>query len=382
MRRLFIASVTAVLIAIVAALPVLAQGAAGGRCAERFPDTEFDRTAMAGSVAIHGSGIPEGILERYARDWGVLVDWVQEEMGGLDEDVAVCIFEDDIPIDAQALGWSEGQALRAAAFGDEGLLLLSNWFVAAVPDAGYNGLLHLAQYRVSDGEYPEPFGNDVKGWYRNRLDGSVEVVHNFYVRQNTGLSEPWAPFPWTVGRMVDPLLWNPEFDYGGGGDFTNFAVAHGGTEVLSDPLQAELEELDEEWRQSLFDESGAIPGGSRGWITGLIVSVGVVSLGILMAWWNRRQKRVMEERLRDMAWLEEQSRIAHEEEAVKTSVSAGSSRRDSRVGRGRARSIGRDRDDRDGSPSGGAVRSPGDRVSRRGEPGDDLFRHPDFDDDG
>jgi hypothetical protein len=352
-----------------------------GRCAELFPDVEFDHSTTAGPVGVYGYQVPEGILDRYGRDFSELVSWIQDEMGGLDESVAVCIFEDEIPLDAQALGWPEGQALRAVAFGEEGIVVLSNWFPVNVPDAGYNGLIHVAQHRVSDGAYPEPFGADVKGWYRNRLDRSVESVHNFYVRQNSGLAEPWPPFPWAVGRMVDPILWNPEFGYGGGGDFANFAVANGPAGLLSDPATADLDDLDEQWRQALFDESGAIPGGSRGWLTGLSVTLAVLGLGVFMPWWNRRQKKKFEERMRDLPWLEEQSRLAREREAVRTSIAPGGRSGDTRVGRGGAPPVG-DGDHRDRAPSGSAVGSDRDHVTPASESGDDIFRHPGFDDQG
>lgn len=382
MRRISIVFGLLLLATVLLAVPVGAQ-VDGGRCAEAFPDSEFDHSTTAATVDVYGSGVPEGILDRYGRDFAVLVDWVNAEMGGLEEGVVVCMFEDRLPLDAQAIGWPEGQLLRAVAFGEEGMVVLSNWLPQHVPDAGYNGLLHVAQYQVSDGSYPEPFGNEVKGWYRNRLDRSVEVVHNFLVRQSSGLAEPLPSNPgiWVSGRMFDPILWNPEFGWGGGGDFANYAVANAGTDLLADPTAADLDTLDEEWKQQLFDESGAIPGGTKGWITGLVISVGIVVLGILMALWSRRQKRIIEQRLRDLPWLEEQARQAREREAVRTSVATGGRSGDPRVGRSRSRAPG-DGDDGDGSPAGSPVGSRGDGVSRRRQSGDDLFRHPGFDDEG
>lgn len=348
------------------------------RCAQRFPDSTFETSATAGTVAVHGSGLPETLLERYANDFTPLVEMVQEEMGGLDGDVAVCIFSDRIPLDAQALGWPEGQFLRAAAFGEERLVVLSSWLIGQVPDAGRNGLLHIAQYQISDGSYPEPFGNDVKGWYRNRIDNSVEIVHGFFVRQNIGLAEPWQPFPWTVGQMVDPLLWNPEFGYGGAGDFSNYAVTVGGTGLLADPFSFDLPQLDEAWRQSLFDESGSVPGGSKGWLVGLGVAAGLVLLGIAMAWWGRRQRKIMERKMRDLGWMNPADEDA-DEALVRTSVAVGEGGRDPGVGRRRSDSRSVDGDDGDGSPSGSQRRSRSDRVTRRRKSGDDRFRHPGFD---
>jgi len=358
-----------------------AQSGTGGRCAERFPESTFETSASNGPVDVHGSGIGEALADRYAREWGELAALVQDEMGGLDDGVTVCVFEDTLPLDATALGWPEGQALRAAAFGDERLVVISSWLIAEAPDAGRNGVLHVAQYQVSDGSYPQPFADDVKGWYRNRIDRTVEVVHNAFVRQNTGLAEPWPPFPWTTAQMVDPLVWNPEFGYGGAGDFTNYAVATAGSGVLSDPSESELGELDDGWRQALFDESGAIPGGSKGWIVGLVGAIALVALGVGLAMWDRRQRRRFEAQLRDLDFLEEKAREARAAEAVRTSVATRSSGRDSRVGRGRHRSARVTDDDRDRTPAGGAVRTGDDGVAPRGESGDDRFRHPEFDGD-
>lgn len=372
-------TVTVVVWGILLAAPAAAQ-VDSGPCVARFPNATFEVEAAAGPVAVYGSGVIQPLLDRYASDWGELVVLVQAEMGGLGGGVAVCVFDDLIPLDAQALGWPEGHFLRAAAFGEEQLVVVSSWLIAETPDAGRNGLLHVAQYQVSGGDYPEPFGNEVKGWYRNRVDRTVEVVHNALVRQNTGLSEPWQPFPWTVGQMVDPLLWNPEVGYGGAGDFANYAVTNGGNVVLSDPLGADLGSLDESWRQSLFNESGAILGGSRGWILGLLFAIGVVLLGVAVALWNRRQKRILEQRMRDLEWLEQQA-IEVERAAVRPSIAVGGGRRDSGVAGTGPQPTRVDGDDADGAPADGGVRSRRNRVPRRSKAGNDLFRHPGFDED-
>jgi len=381
MHRHFSLVVTAVLTgSLLVAAPASAQDG-GGRCSERLPDAVFDTEADAGPVTVYGSGVSQPLLDRYAADWGELVDLLQSEMGGLDGGVAVCVFDDKLPIDAEALGWPRNQQLRAIAFGDEMLVVVSSWLIAEAPDAGRNGLLHIAQYQVSGGTYPEPFGNEVKGWYRNRVDRTVEIVHNGFVRQNSGLAEPWGSFPWTVGAMVDPLLWNPELGYGGGGDFANFAVTTAGNGVLSDPLASNLGSLDERWRQTLFDESGAIPGGSKGWMLGLYLTIALLGFGVFTAWWTHRQKRLLEEKMQDVVWLDQMSREAHEREAVRTSVAVGDRRRNTRVRRRSADPGGVDGDDGDGSPTGSERGPRRDGVSRRAKSADDPFRHPGFDGD-
>lgn len=379
-RRNTVMLMVALVGSLLAAPPALAQ-TSGGRCSERFSESVFETEADAGPVKVYGSGLTQTLLDRYAEDWRQLIELVQEEMGGLDGGVVVCVFDDRLPLDAEALGWPRNQFLRAIAFGEEQLVVVSSWLIGETPDAGRNGLLHVAQYQISGGAFPEPFGNEVKGWYRNRVDRTVEVVHNVFVRQNSGLAEPWQPFPWTVGQMVDPLLWNPEFGYGGGGDFANFAVTTAGNGVLSNPLGLGLGELDENWRQTLFDESGAVLGGSRGWMLGLSLAIGLLMLGVLMGWWGRRQKRMIEAKMRDLEWLEEMSREARQRETVRTSIAGRVGRRDARVRRRGPDSEGVDGDDGDGSPAGGEGRTDRNRMSGRRESGDDRFRHPGFDQD-
>ena len=379
-RRISTVIVVALVAPLLGGVPALAQ-VDGGRCAERFPGAVFDTVADAGPVRVHGSGITQPLLDRYASDWGELIEMVQAEMGGLDGGVAACVFEDQIPLDAQALGWPDNHLLRAVAFGDERLVVVSSWLIGAALDAGRNGLLHVAQYQVSQGNYPEPFGNEVKGWYRNRVDRTVEVVHNSFVRQNSGLSEPWPPFPWTVGRMVDPLLWNPEFGYGGGGDFANYAITTTGNAVLSNPLESDLATVDEDWRQTLFDESGAVLGGSKGWMLGLFLAIGLVLLGVFTAWLARHQRLRIEAKMLDVEWLEQMSREAKEREVVRTSIALGGRSRDTRVRRRRSGSGGVNGNDGDRSPSGGAGRTRDDRMPRNSKSIDDRFQHPGFDGD-
>ena len=109
MHRHFSLVVTAVLTgSLLVAAPASAQDG-GGRCSERLPDAVFDTEADAGPVKVYGSGVSQPLLDRYAADWGELVDLLQSEMGGLDGGVAVCVFDDKLPIDAEALGWPRNQ---------------------------------------------------------------------------------------------------------------------------------------------------------------------------------------------------------------------------------------------------------------------------------
>lgn len=363
------------------AVPTSGGNAAGpvSRCAGRFPAATFDTTAEAGPVMVHGSGISQAMTDRFADDFGDLVDPLQQEMGGL-EGTAVCIFDDTLPLDGDALDWPSSQRLRAVAFGEEKLVVLSAWLIGTVPEGGHNGLLHVAQWQASAGDYPEPFGNDVKGWYRNRLDGTVEAMHTLFVRQS--VAEPLAMIPWSAGEMTDPLVWNPEFGYGGGGDFTNFVVAREGVSILTAPSEADLVDLDRQWRAQLSDEAGNPEGGTRGWVIGLVAVVGVVILAVLMALWARYTRKRIERELREAATRE--SREPVEEEPALVRPSAGPVRRGGRNPRVRdgAAHGSVDRDQRDRSPAGGARRADGDRMAERRQSGDDIFRHPGFDGDG
>ena len=206
----------------VPAPPAAAQGAVG--CQGLFPDTEFDTRAEAGPVVVYGSGIHPDMTARFAGEYANVVAWVEADIASL-AGAEVCLFEDKIPLDAQALGWPEGVYLRAAAFGEQGLVALSALNVGVVGDAGKAGLIHIALWRASGGTYPQPFGDDVMGWYLGRDAGATEAIHSLYLRQQIGLREPWPPFPWTVSKISDPILWHPDFGRGGSGDFTAYVAA-------------------------------------------------------------------------------------------------------------------------------------------------------------
>jgi hypothetical protein len=356
-------------------------------CEARF-DASFETSVEVGPVTLRGSGLNPELTERFADDFAPLVALLDEELGTLDG-VEVCIFEDRIPVDAQALGWPEGQSLRAISFGDDRLVALSSWLIGRVPDAGRVGLIHVALWQASDGTYPQGFADDVMGWYRARLDGSLGAIHSVYLRYQIGLTEPWPPSPWTVSTIRDPILWNPEVPYGGAGDFTDFVVEQEGSAFLSDPDPAEIVRLDEAWRQALFDESGAIPGGSRGWITGVVLVGAILAAAIALAVGDRIYRKRAERQMREqalnpqMVWpAQEPGEDDGQDALVRPSLGSRRRRGDARVGGRQTQPRGVKGDHRDRAPSGGKVGTDRDPVSPGDESGHDLFRHPGLDDDG
>jgi hypothetical protein len=378
MRRLLPAILAAcIVIGASFAAPAHAQEAVG--CQGRFPDTAFGTSAAAGPVIVRGSGISAAITERIAGDLSSTAEAVQDEIGGLDG-VEVCVFPDRLPLDGTALGWPEGQSLRAVAFGDDGLIVLSSWLVGTLRDAAIVGVVHVAEWRASAGSYPEPFGSEVMGYYLGVANDTLASVHNSYVRANIGQKEPWPPIPWAAGRMIDPLLWNPEYGHGGAGDFGSFAHRVGGPEVFADPDPARLAELDEAWRNGLFEESGAVRGGSTGWIGGLIALIVALVAGGTLAYLNRLSKRRAEQALREAALAERDAEPDAEPDAgpVTTSVVSGVGRRDPRVGGGPPGAVRGDRDHGDRSPARGPRGSGAHQVPPAPQSDDDAFRHPSF----
>jgi hypothetical protein len=376
MRRLVPAILTACVV-IGAPITVSARAQQTVGCAARFPGAVFDSAAPAGPVTVRGSGINIALTERIAADLRGTAEAVGSEIGGLDG-VEVCVFADRLPLDGAELGWPEGQSLRAAAFGDEGLVVLSSWLVGTVPDAAIVGVVHLAEWRTSGGTYPEPFGSEVMGYYAGLANDTLEQVHNAYVRANTGQREPWPAIPWTAGRMVDPLLWNPELGHGGAGDFGSYAHRIDGPQIFANPDPIRLAELDEGWRNALFDESGSIRGGSKGWIGGLIALIVVLAAGVTLAYLNRLSKRRAEEALREAALTARRAELEAAAEAgpVTTSVVSSVGRRDPRVRSGSAGAVARDRDEREGSPARGPRRARAQDVTPASQADDDIFRHP------
>ena len=352
---------TSHLVALGLAAVLLAPAAGAGpvtRCAERFPESPWETSAAAGPVMVHGSGLTQPVTDRFADDFEELVVLIQEDMGVLDG-TAVCLFEDTLPLEGVDYGWPPSLEMRAIAFGEEKMVVLSTWLIGLVPDAGHHGLLHVAQWQATNGPYPEPFGEDMKGWYRNRLDGTVEATHSFFVRLSIG--DPFPEIPWTAGQSADPMVWNAEIGYGGGGDFTNFAVSEAGTSVLTDPYAADMATLDEQWRTQLSDEAGNQAGGTKGWVVGLLAISGLLVVTIAMVVLNRYTRRKIERELREAVQRDRLAREQAEEEALvrPSTVSVTGGGGHSRVGGGASRRP-VDGDDRDRPPSGGGRRSDGD----------------------
>ena len=129
-------------------------------CAAVFPATAFDTSAAAGSVMVRGAGVTVEMTERFAGEFLQVVEWLEAEVSSL-AGVEVCLFADEVDLDAEALGWYPGLPLRAVAFGQEGVVAASAWLPRYLSDAGAVGLIHIALWRASGGAYPQPFGDDV-----------------------------------------------------------------------------------------------------------------------------------------------------------------------------------------------------------------------------
>lgn len=353
-------------------------------CAAVFPATTFDTTAASGPVVVRGAGVTQEMTDRFAGEFSQIVELLEADIASL-EGVEVCLFIDEMDIDAVALGWYPGLPLRAIAFGQQGVVALSAWMTRYVEDAGVAGLIHVALWRASGGSYPQPFGDDVVGWYLGRLAGTTEAIHSLYLRQQIGLREPWPPFPWSVSTLSDPLLWKPEYGYGGAGDFTDYVTGVEGAGYLSAPDLDRLAVLDEGWRQALFDDSGAIPGGSKGWIAGVVAAVVLLGAAIAFAWLGRVSRLRAEEALRQLAVAPVPAtpavRDPGEGVAVRPSVGGRAGRRHAGVGGADAGPVGRDRNDRHRSPGSGEGGARDKGVAQPAKPGDEIFRHPGFHED-
>ena len=392
MKRFTLLFVIALLLVSVLAPPVAARQEAIG-CSGLFPEVEFASSAAVGPVTVHGADLNQATTERFGNDFSDTITAIDAAMPGALDGVEVCIFSDRLPLDDEALGWPIGVVLRAAAFRSHGVIVLSSWQPALVASAGQIGLAHTAQWRLGEGSYPATFGIEVAGWYVSLANNQLERWKNLYLRQMIGETEPWPPIGWELGVLPDLLLWNPESGMasidgvlrtrlGGAGVFAEFAVA-ADPQILADPDPVRLQALDEAWRNDLFDRSGAVRGGSRGWVTGAIVG-GLILLAAIGLFWQGRVYRIrLERQLRSLATNPPvpPEPAPESEAAVRPSLGRGVRRRDSRIGRGVPRAVGIDDDDRDGAPARGIIGRLRHRVAARPEPTDDAFRHPGFDGD-
>jgi hypothetical protein len=268
--------------------PVGAQPAASG-CSALFPDQEWDLTVDLGPTLLYLSGLPDGIVDRYARELAEASQLIQSEIGGL-EDVEICIFDDQLPLDSVALGWPEGQFLRAASFGEERAVVLSAWTIGLVKPAGILGLAHQAEGGSADGAYPEPLGGAVRAWYMSRLTDRLERHHNVMRYANLIQSIP-EEIPWTSGSIDELMLWNPEFQESAIGDFTQFVVDRAGLEALIDPDETQLQEIQTEWQRQLLIEARGTDRPTTGWIVGGAIIIALLVLALVIVVVNRKRTR-------------------------------------------------------------------------------------------
>ncbi len=249
-------------------------------CEGMFPDVEWTSVHAAFPVTIRAEGVTRGLADRYTNDLRAGIDLIQPELGGLD-DVEVCLFADELPLDSIALGWPVGQRLRAASFAPEGVVVLSAWNIGLVKPAGILGLAHQALWQRSDGTYPEPLGGAVAQWYVARVTNRLERYHSNMRFAN--LVEPFDPIPWTAGTVESLMLWNPEFQESAIGDFVDFAVQNNGIEVIRSPDATTLEVIQAEWQRRLLIEARGSDEPTRGWIFGAAIVAGSILLAAALA---------------------------------------------------------------------------------------------------
>lgn len=238
-------------------------------------------------VVVRGSGVSLALAERVANAIDPWVARAADELAPLDG-AEICLFPNEMPIDAQALGWDPVRVLRAAAFGPEQALFLSTLQASELEPAAVMGVTYLAQWRV-DPAYPEPLGTAVRQFYRSGHEG--EVDRNRDVMSFAHLTERFDPIPWTEGAIQPVLLWNIESQTSPIGDFAAYVVEQGEQGLFTAPDAERLMALDESWRGFLLDEAR---GGeaTSGWLVGLAFIAGAISLtvGIVVArWWRGRR---------------------------------------------------------------------------------------------
>ncbi len=255
--------------------------AAANGCEAMFPEATFENSAPIGAATLHTSELADTVAARVADDLRRAAELIAGDLPGL-AGVEVCVFADELPLDAQALGWPEGQRLRAVSFGPERVVALSAWQLRLLADAGVLGLAHQAQWGVGDGHYPDPLGGAVAQWYAARLDDRLGRDHATMRYANLIRAIP-EDIPWTAEAIPERLLWNPEFQLSPIGDFVEFAVAAEGTGVLREPDAATWRRLQADWQRSLLVEATGSESGTRGWIGGVVVVSIIAVMGLALA---------------------------------------------------------------------------------------------------
>lgn len=274
-----------------ASLATAVPAAAADGCKPTFPSVEFEQSLPAGPVTVRTAGLDAGLAARAAADVQAAADLIHGELGGLDG-VEACIFAGELPLDAVALGWPEGQRLRAISFGPERVLVLSAWQIGLLADASALGLAHQAQWAVGAGRYPDPLGGAVAQWYAGRLDDRLARDHAAMRYANLIRAIP-EDIPWTEGTIPERLLWNPEFQLSPIGDFVDHVVRTEGLGALRDPDAAVLRRAQESWQRTLLAEATGSETGTKGWIRGVIVVGLILAMGLALAVGAFMQRRRM-----------------------------------------------------------------------------------------
>lgn len=289
--RLTAAFAVAAVAATLAAVPA----AAAGGCEPMFPAIEFDESLPAGPVTVHVAGVAPALAARLAADVAGPAELIEAELGGL-AGVDVCVFADELPLDSVALGWPEGQRLRAISFGPERVLVLSAWQIVLFADAAALGVAHQAEWGIGDGHYPDPLGGAVAQWYSARLDDRLGRDHAAMRYANLIRAIP-EEIPWTEGAIPERLLWNPEFQLSPIGDFVEHLVKTEGLGALRNPDAATLRRAQTSWQRGLLAEATGSETGTKGWIGGVAVISLILLMGLALAIGgyvqHRRQRRTI-----------------------------------------------------------------------------------------
>lgn len=259
-----------------------------GGCAARFPDQAWDFEHHVSGVSVSTAGLNRATSERLAGDVDAAAAMMSAD-GLAPGSAAVCLFADDIPLDAADLA-PPGQQLHAVAWLPDQVVAVSASSLRLVRRAAVLGLTHaILWHRDAEGGYVEPLSSAIAQWYVSRVEGTLGLRHAEMRRAN--FFEPLIGTEWTAGIQQPVLVWNPQFQDSAIGDIVDYAVRHHGSSVLLDPDPVLWERIEREWSAALLAELLGEDFRTTGWVLGLVVFVGVILLAVVLGLRARRVKR-------------------------------------------------------------------------------------------
>jgi hypothetical protein len=250
--------------------------AASPDCAELFPSVAWTQVS-SGDAAVYVAGVPEAMAERFVGEIALVEGWLVDDIGPFD--TSVCLVGDEM-VSVGDRFVSGSQQFHAHQDLEERYVLVSTQRPGFVGPAAAFALAHQALWQNNgNAAFPEPIAGVIAYWYRARILDRLELYHRDVMVEN--FFDTDAVIDWAASSQAPVQDWDPETNFRAIGDFVDFAVATYGTDVLAETDAATWSRIEGEWRTALRADLTGRETPTTGWIGGVAIAVGIVSVAIV-----------------------------------------------------------------------------------------------------